>query len=349
MTKGRNNKNKTHKIKTKKTKKKKTKKTKETKLKSNFFKNIRNNLKTSHISSGKAILDNKEDKYSINLIHKFGGGKSGDLVYLIEKDHKKYVLKVFKKKKESKNEITIHTKMNKLFENDIPLVPIIYSFGIIDTIPFINQKGKFNYMILEFIGGSYEISDYIRENCKTNHTNKINPYYLGLQLFYYLAKIGSNNLNHCDIHTKNIMVIKVKKTIELDFSNIDKSFQKKKVGKYQLKIIDFGLSTHNKSCPKNRRVIMPVLQDLYKCRLLGTRDINHISKEIRSIVSSKLNTKGSYTINEDLYIFIKILRLLCAIKHKGNRLTNQKIEIMRIAVKSYKFKEAIYEIYHTLM
>ena len=83
MTKGRNNKNKTHKIKTKKTKKKKTKKTKETKLKSNFFKNIRNNLKTSHISSGKAILDNKEDKYSINLIHKFGGGKSGDLVYLI--------------------------------------------------------------------------------------------------------------------------------------------------------------------------------------------------------------------------------------------------------------------------
>ena len=239
--------------------------------------------------------------------------------------------------------------MNKLFENDTPFVPIIYSVGIIDTIPFINQKGKFNYMILEFIGGSYEISDYIRENCKNNNNKKINPYYLGIQLFYYLAKIGINKLNHCDIHTKNIMIIKVKKTIELDFSIIDKSFQKVKVGKYQVKIIDFGLSTYNKPCPNNRRVIMPVLQDLYKCSLLETRDINHVSKEIKSILSSKLNTSRSYTINEDLYLLIKIFRLLSSIKHKGNLLTNPKIEIMRLAVKSYKFEDALLEIYNTLI
>ena len=80
-------------------------------------------LNIKYLSFGKIFIKAKNnhkislfkiclDKYSINLIHKFGGGKSGDLVYLIEKDHKKYVLKVFKKKKESKNEITIHTKMN---------------------------------------------------------------------------------------------------------------------------------------------------------------------------------------------------------------------------------------------
>ena len=142
--------------------------------------------------------------------------------------------------KTSTNEINIHLKINSLFKNDNQFAPIIYCYGKINTIPFINKTGKYNYMIAEYIHSSYELTDYITNNCKNTVNTKINPYYLSLQLFYYLAKIGLNGFNHCDIHTKNIMILKSKKTIELDFSNIKKSFKRVKVGKYLIKIIDFS-------------------------------------------------------------------------------------------------------------
>ena len=59
--------------------------------------------------------------------------------------------------------------------------------------------------------------------------------------------------------------------------------------------------------------------------------------------------KGSYTIDEDFYIFVKILRLLNSIQHKNSKLNDDKIEIIRIAVKKLDYKEMINRIYNTLI
>ena len=122
--------NKTRKTKeTRKTKKtKKSNKSKKTKKVSSdtLFESIKNDFVTTHISNKKASLSNKKENFSIQLIQKFKGGKSGDLVFLIMIKNKKYILKIFMDVKTSTNEINIHLKINILLKNDNQLATIIY-------------------------------------------------------------------------------------------------------------------------------------------------------------------------------------------------------------------------------
>ena len=225
------------------------------------------------------------------------------------------------------------------------MIPELFSYGNISNIPFLDKKGKFKYMIMEYINNPIELSDYIQKNCKSIKNKDINSYNLAMQLFYYLAMINKNKVRHCDLHTKNILIIKNKKDLILDFSFINGD--KINVGKYTIKIIDFGLSVINRNCKLNRRFIGAVLNDIIACNALNTKDIIHITKDMNSMFFRSFSKKyePKYYINEDLYIFIKILRLLTLITKKLN---NTMIDDIQYLVKHNK-KELFEKIYNILV
>ena len=279
---------------------------------------IKGNISIENIDDKKSILISKGNKIKIELIKKFSGGKSGDLVYLIKDNKKEYVIKIFMDHESANHEIKLHNKHCKIFKNNM-MVPELFSYGDTINIPFSDKKGKFKYMIMESIDKPIELSDYIRGNCKSNKDKNINSYNLALQIFYYLAMINKNKVRHCDIHTKNILIIKSKSNLILDFSFING--EKINVGKYNIKIIDFGISEINKNCKRNRRFIGAVLNDIKACNAFNKKDIIHIKKDMASMFFSSFSKKfrPNYYINEDLYIFVKILRLLNLITEKLNK------------------------------
>ena len=66
-----------------------------------------------------------------------------------------------------------------------------------------------------------------------------------------------NNLTHCDIHTKNIMIVKnkIRHPIILDFKKLfnDNAKINIPINNYIVKIIDFGEAGHPE-CRKTRRL-----------------------------------------------------------------------------------------------
>lgn len=292
------------------------------------------------------VLKNKNDYYRIKLVKKFGGGKSGDIVYLIKNNNTNYVLKVFMDKKAGDHEIKLHKKHCEIFGKK-SLVPYLFSEGMIKNIPFLEKdenKKEYRYAIMESINDPTELSDYIRSNCKNLKNKDINPYNLALQIFYYLAKLSKNNISHCDLHTKNILIIKHKTNLLLDFSFIQPN-AKINVGKYHIKIIDFGLSEINKPCPRNRKFIGAVLKDMRKCKVLKMSDEGDIKEDTNKIIRGllKRKNKNEKYINEDLYIFVKILRLLNKIKDQNN-LTTFKTKFIEELIRNKKDMKQIFTI-----
>ena len=179
--------------KTKNKTKNKNKNKNKTKNKNKILKTIdtiKGNISIENIDDKKSILISKGNKIKIELIKKFSGGKSGDLVYLIKDNKKEYVIKIFMDHESANHEIKLHNKHCKIFKNNM-MVPELFSYGDTINIPFSDKKGKFKYMIMESIDKPIELSDYIRGNCKSNKDKNINSYNLALQIFYYLAMINN--------------------------------------------------------------------------------------------------------------------------------------------------------------
>ena len=144
---------------------------------------IKGNISVENINSKKSFLINDRNKIKIELLNKFTGGKSGDLVYLIKDKKKQYVMKIFMNSVSGNHEIKLHNKYYRIFKNVI-MIPELFSYGNISNIPFLDKKGKFKYMIMEYINNPIELSDYIQKNCKSIKNKDINSYNLAMQLFY---------------------------------------------------------------------------------------------------------------------------------------------------------------------
>jgi len=295
-------------------------------------------------NSGKKInLVRKKGDPDIKIIHKKGKNDK------YKKNKHKFTRKKPSKIKikdinEIEKQIKLHNKHCNIFKNNM-MVPELFSYGDTINIPFSDKKGKFKYMIMESINNPTELSDYIQKNCKSNKDKNINSYNLALQIFYYLAMINKNKVRHCDIHTKNILIIKSKKNLVLDFSFINGG--KINVGKYNIKIIDFGISEINKNCKRNRRFIGAVLNDIKACNAFNKKDVIHIKKDMTSMLLSSFSKKfrPDYYINEDLYIFVKILRLLNLITDKLNK---TKIDNIQYSIK-HNEKGLLEKIYNILV
>ncbi len=304
---------------------------------------INGNISVNNIDNETALLINQENKTKIELFKKFNTGKSGDLVYIIKDTKNKYVMKIFMNREYPNNEIKLHYKHCEIFQKNM-MVPKIFSSGTINNIPFSDKMGEFKYIIMEYIAKSRDLSSYIQKNCKSIEDKNIDSYKLALQLFYYLAMINKNKVKHCDIHTKNILIIKSKRNLILDFTFLNGN--KINVGKFHIKIIDFGISEINKNCIKNRRFIGSVLNDIKTCNAFTIKDISHIKEDALSMFYRSFNTnfKPKYYINEDLYIFVKVLRLLNLMTEKLNNVMIDEIENLVTTNKTQLLLKKIYNI-----
>tara|TARA_B100002052_G_C15869277_1_gene593834 strand:+ start:1144 stop:2151 length:1008 start_codon:yes stop_codon:yes gene_type:complete len=314
--------------------------------KDTYFQNIveiKGNISVNNIDNKTAVLINQEKKTKIELVKKFNTGKSGDYVYIIKEKKNKYVMKIFVNDKYPNNEIKLHYKHCEIFQTNM-MVPKIFSSGTINNVPFSEKLGDFNYIIMEYIAKSRDLSSYIQKNCKSIEDKAIDSYKLALQLFYYLAMINKNKVKHCDMHTKNILIIKSKTDLILDFTFLNGN--KINVGKFHIKIIDFGISESNKNCIKNRRIIGSVMNDIKTCNAFVIKDFIHIKKDALSMLyrSFNKNFKPKYYINEDLYIFVKILRLLNLMTDKLNNVMIDEIEKLVTTNETQLLLKKIYDI-----
>ena len=288
---------------------------------------IKGNISVYKIYNTTAFIINQEKKIKIKLVKKLTSGKSNDLVYHITDTNNTYIMKIFTNNESKNTEIKLHHKHCEIFQNNM-MVPKIFSSGIINDVPFSKKPVNLKYIIMEYFATSKDLSKYIRKNCKSIKNKNINSYNLALQLFYYLAMINKNKVKHCDIHTKNILIIESKTDLILDFTFLDG--KKINVGKFHIKIIDFGMSETYKPCVRNRRFIGVVLNDIKKCNAFTLKDISHLKEDILSIFKRSLNKnyEPRNYIDEDLYIFVKILRLLNLMTDKLNNIMINEIEYL---------------------
>lgn len=283
------------------------------------------------LTSTDGIINGKVDKI-------FGGGKSGDTVLRIQVGNVKYVLKVFnnyktvlgqKREKTNKNkdaqlnEIQRHIAFMRLF-NDYKPCPVIYCYGRLTTTTKRNtfkQNLNQQYFIMEYSSGP-ELDQHIGSICEgknsmynTNLYNDVNMIHIIMELFYIICKMILANFTHCDLHTKNIMIVKTTpSTLNFKDVGINASYT---LSGYRLKVLDFGLSVEGvvketiegvvedkpKQCDK-KRDMSSALKDLrVKCK--GSK-----RSGLMRVIRGEMGNAISYKANTDLLFFCNILKAL---------------------------------------
>lgn len=183
-------------------------------------------------------------KIKIKIIEELKGGKSGDPVYKIKFKGKEAILKLLKDKEEIDN----HLLFSSFYKNsEYKPFPIIYYYGLLNG-SFGDNKF---YIIMEMIE-SYEFDDYIssicKEEIKVDHAELLN---IILQLLYIIGIAQLYSLSHCDLHTKNIMLVKNNNKLKkISLFNVIGENKDIVLGTYIVKILDFGLTS--RFCKKIR-------------------------------------------------------------------------------------------------
>lgn len=268
----------------------------------------------------------------------FSGGKSGDTVLRIQVGNVKYVLKVFnnyktvlgqktKKTNTNKNaqlnEIQRHITFMGLFNGYKPC-PVIYCYGRLrSTNPRTvdKQNSDQQYFIMEYSSGP-ELDQHIGSICEgknsmynTNLYNDVNMIHIIMELFYIICKMILANFTHCDLHTKNIIIVKTTpSTLNFNDVGINASYT---LSGYRLKVLDFGLSVEGvvketvegvveykpKQCDK-KRDMSSALKDLrVKCK--GSK-----RSGLMRVIRGEMTNAISYKANTDLLFFCNILKAL---------------------------------------
>jgi len=255
----------------------------------------------------------------------FSGGKSGDTVLRIQVGNVKYVLKVFnnykdrkvkseEEKKQQDDEINRHKDFINLFEDYKPC-PIMYCYGTLET--DLNQNEidnkKRKYFIMEYSSGP-ELDQHIGSICEgknsiynTNSYNNVNMIHIIMELFYIICKMILANFTHCDLHTKNIIIVKTTPST-LNFKDVGITASYTLSG-YRLKILDFGLSVEGvvkdkpKECKKKRDISSALVELRVKCK--GSKRSGLIR-----VVRGEMGNTISYNANTDLLFFCNILKAL---------------------------------------
>jgi len=244
------------------------------------------------------------------VIQLFKGGKSGDSPMLIEQNGKKYVLKLFFDHITAKStnekiktatqtaEIIRHIEFINLFKNEYVPCPYIYCHGVI----YINNTHSLRkYYIMEYVEGP-ELHDYIFKICEDNThlLSNVNMKNIMLELFYYICKMIINGITHCDLHAKNIIIVKNKNS-SINFGTLLQNGKKHNLLDYRIKILDFGLAVKDKSCAKKRALSSSIVDLRKKCR-------GSTSSALMQLIKGE--SPLSYNGNTDLLFFCNILKAI---------------------------------------
>jgi hypothetical protein len=253
-------------------------------------------------------INQPDNKYKI-VLDKIRdiSGKSGDKAYIVaditsDKNHKslQYVLKIFTKgnkdkQKKDNNEIQSQLNFCSLFENYKPC-PQIYYQGHLSQIPFqkpivsseVSKTFPYRYMLMELYDG-ITLDAYIANLCTKKQTPEkpgyvnINMYDIILQLFYLICMMQvKKTLIHCDLHGKNIFIIKTDKSVEYDFNIIGIQDAYKTTG-FIVKLLDFGESSTNNTGSEEEN-------SLIRCakRRLSTKSLLDLKATCKSNAKDKV-------------------------------------------------------------
>lgn len=237
-------------------------------------------LESTNISSKECMLSG----IKLRLVTPLRGGKSGDSVFIVTNGRKRYVLKVFAKdaaNEKPNKEIGFHSKFMRLFNPSYIPCPAIYLYGrLTGESPF--KGGKINhsleFMIMDALTPMYELDQFIRELCANRLTRRVDMINILYQLFHILSVMRLGGIMHCDLHTKNIMVIPTKKKTSIDFSYIGGGVVP--ISAYTVKILDFGEgSSDSKGCRKCRTLsgaLYDLKQSCITRRMLYTKVVDRM-------------------------------------------------------------------------
>lgn len=305
------------------------------------------------------FTSNANHKFTCKIDKPLRGGKSGDTVLLVSflNDSKQFILKIFsegdlEKSEKDDRELKYHLQFMSIFSNTKGYVPCpqIHLYGRLTGSIITGTTSSLKYIIMEALTPPYELDTYLRDMCtnsefmdpkfkkqsKTILDLKIHD--VMIQLFFIICKLQFSSLTHCDLHTKNIMIVpnNSKSKISLDFSEIFPDGEKWTVGTHIVKVIDFGEGS-NSVCRKHRTT-SGALTELKK----------HCSGSIKTLpdMISLVWGEVKKTVNSqvDINFYCRILEIVKLFdKHFGNLnmelIWEQSSKIFDIESKN-KFKQA---------
>jgi serine/threonine protein kinase len=241
-----------------------------------------NIVRTTNIPSGIIITKDKPNvRIVLDKVKELSGGKSGDKVYIVKQSEsgKEYVLKLFK---QQTTEATKHIEFYNLFKES-GMVPKLYMYGKMEgDVPFnpnatIPKGTQYQFYIMEYVSPSIELNQVLQDLCKDK--TSLTPddmKALIMQLFYFLSKIYLAKLKHCDLHSKNILIIKDKGTMKFSHLLDDHPYD---MGKYRIKVIDFGLSkSGDENCDKCRDLSGVLRENKKVCNMSSLSDVFSLAK-----------------------------------------------------------------------
>ena len=250
------------------------------------------------------------------IIKTFDGGKSGDSVLLIEHNKKQYVLKLFKDHIKAKSvneklktaiqnvEINRHKDFLNLFKDEYVPCPYIYCYGKVsiggNNSTYLDRK----YIIMEYSDGP-ELHNYIFDICGGKNAKLIgvNMKNIMLELFYVICKMIINGITHCDLHAKNIIIVKTNKDDSINFGTLFEGGGQHTLSNYRIKILDFGLAVNDHmSCAKKRALSKSIVDLRNAC--MGSK-----RSAIMQLIAGETPLL-SYNGNSDLLFFCNILKAI---------------------------------------
>ena len=226
------------------------------------------------------FTSNVNHQFTCKIDKPLRGGKSGDTVLLVSflNDSKQFILKIFsegdlEKTEKDDRELKYHLQFMSIFSNTKGYVPCpqIHLYGRLTGSIITGTTSALKYIIMEALTPPYELDTYLRDMCtnsefmdpkfKTEIKSQFKTqskaildfkiHDIMIQLFFIICKLQFSSLTHCDLHTKNIMIVPNKSKIVLDFSEIFPDGEKWNVGTHIVKVIDFGEGS-NSVCRKHR-------------------------------------------------------------------------------------------------
>jgi hypothetical protein len=195
----------------------------------------------------------------------------------------------------------------KLFQGSYIPCPIIYYYG--KLLQNESNSNEFQtYFIMEHSDGpelDYHIGSICEDKLSTLNKykyTKINMIHIIIELFYVISKMILADFTHCDLHSKNIILVKIKGNSILDLNDIgiDKKYI---LSGYRIKILDFGLSVQgiangniSQKCTKLRDITSAIMALRTKCN--------------GSSLSSFSRLITSHSGNTDLLLLCNIIKAL---------------------------------------
>jgi serine/threonine protein kinase len=255
------------------------------------------------------------------VVEQFSGGKSGDDVLLIElgPTNIRCILKIFKNDTvndtvndtNKKSEIDQHLTFIELFKGRYVPCPSIYCYGKLTN----GMNKSYNYVIMEYSDGP-ELNEHIANACddvKQKYTD-VNMIQIIMELFYIISKMILNNFTHCDLHSKNIIIVKNKgdNVITLPFSKLFTGKKDYTISKsqYRVHIIDFGISVHGTN-KNNKAVRCTKSRDISKALVdLRTKCTGSKYSALMRLIKGELGKSLDYKGNSDLLFFCNILKAI---------------------------------------